>query len=136
LCLSGCGDPTIDASSDESMMVSIEKVRNALPDNQKEKFDKSLQVLAFSNFNFEAIIEGGAIAPRNIRAKVKGSINGKTGEEVIAAADEIIRLRKNKQKQQAMKDMTELEDRAKRVVCLTDIIIAIFLVGLTAETIK
>ena len=94
MCLSGCGDPTIDASSDESMMVSIKKVRNALPDNQKEKFDKSLQVLAFSNFNFEAIIEGDAIAPRNIRAKVKDSINGKTGAEVIAAADEIIRLRK------------------------------------------
>lgn len=41
--ISGCGEQKIDASSEETLKSSIQKVRKALPDKDKDEFDEAVQ---------------------------------------------------------------------------------------------
>ena len=38
--IAGCSDPKIDASSDESMKASVQKVRESLPESKRGDFDE------------------------------------------------------------------------------------------------
>jgi hypothetical protein len=84
--LSGCADPTIDASSDESLEQSVQKVREALPESRRSDFDDAIQVLAFSQIDMKELLAEGATGTGNLEGKVRQSLDGKTGEEVIAEA--------------------------------------------------
>ncbi|MEE9128976.1 MAG: DUF6694 family lipoprotein [Phycisphaerales bacterium] len=110
--LAGCSDPTIDASSDESMKQSVKKVREALPESKRVEFDEALQVLAFSKINMKDLFAEGAMGAGNLEGKVRDSLDGKTGEQVIAAAERIRAERKGRERQQALEEIRELE--AKR----------------------
>ena len=113
LCMfaSGCGAPKIDASTDENMKDSIAKVRSSLPDEKKEEFDEALAILAFDQVEFTDFIQEEATGVGTTEAKMKNAIGGKTGEEVIAAAQEILRLREEKEKEQAMLEIKELQEK-------------------------
>ncbi|HHJ4624058.1 DUF6694 family lipoprotein [Raoultella ornithinolytica] len=45
--LSGCDQPKIDTSSDESIKSSIKKVRASLPENKRASYDDALKEVAF-----------------------------------------------------------------------------------------
>lgn len=110
----GCSDPKIDASSDESMKASIEKVRQSLPQDKKDKFDEALKVLAFSTIDLKGLFAEGASGVGSTKGKMKEALNGKTGTEVIEEADRIKRERKEKEKSQALSKIQELEAKQKK----------------------
>ena len=58
--LAGCSDPKIDASSDEAMKASVEKVRESLPEAKRKDFDESMQLLAFSQIEMKDLFAEGA----------------------------------------------------------------------------
>ncbi len=111
LLLIGCSEAKIDTSSDESMKASIEKVRKSLPEDKRGTFDEALKVLAFSQINLKDIFAQGASGVGDTQAKVKESLNGKTGIEVIAEAERVKQERKEKEKVQALKEIKELEEK-------------------------
>jgi len=43
--LAGCSDPTVDASTYESMESSIAKVRKALPETKRARFDEAIELI-------------------------------------------------------------------------------------------
>lgn len=109
--LSGCSDPKIDTSSDESMKASIEKVRQSLPQEKKKVFDEAIQVLAMSQLNLKDLFTQGAAGVSNTEIKMKESISGKTGSEVIAEAERVKQERKEKERIQALDEIKELEGK-------------------------
>lgn len=116
--LAGCSDPKIDASSDESMKTSVEKVKGALSESKQKEFDEALQVLAFSQIDMRDLFSAGSAGIGNLEGKVRQSLDGKTGEQVIAEAERIRAERKERERQQALEEISELE--AKRIKSETD----------------
>ena len=107
----GCSDPKVDASSDETMKTSIAKVRKSLPVDKKVQFDEAVQLMAFSKIDLKSILAEGATGVGNLKSKMKESVNGKTGEQIIAEATQIKLERERQQKEQALQEIKELEEK-------------------------
>lgn len=107
--IAGCSDPKIDASSDESMKTSVQKVRKSLPESKRSDFDEAMKVLAFRNIDMKDLFTQGAAGVGNLEGKE--SLNGKTGEQVIAEAARIQAERKERERPQALEEIRELETK-------------------------
>ena len=112
--LAGCSDPKIDASSDEAMKTSMEKVRGSLPEAKRKEFDEAIQVLAFSQIDMEALFAGRAADIGNVEGKVRQSLDGKNAEQVIAEAERVRTERKERERQQALEEIRELEAKREK----------------------
>ena len=109
--LSGCGDPRINAATDDSMKESIEKVRQSLPQPRREQFDESIKILVFSQIDMKQLMADGASGTNTAKDKMKDTINGKTADEVISQAERIRAERKEKEQAQAIQEIQELENK-------------------------
>ena len=96
LVLSACSKPKIDTSTDQTMERSMKKVKESLPANKQQEFEESLKVVAFGTMDranveevFRASFSGEPTDTKAIEAGMKESVEGKTGEEVIALAQKI-----------------------------------------------
>ncbi len=109
----GCGnEPRIDTSSDEAMETSIEEVRSTLSSEEQEEFTEALQVLAFSGVSVEDLFaEGLTGGAAGLQGRVKETLQGKSASEVIAAADSIRREREAREREQAVQEIAELEEK-------------------------
>lgn len=116
LFLTGCSDPSIDASTDESMKVSVEKVRQSLPEDRRGPFDEALKILAFSQITLKGIFADGASGLDTTKGKMKDALHGKSGEQVIAEAERIKQERKEKERTQAISEIQELEEKKSKAV--------------------
>ena len=115
LLLIACAEPRIDTSTDDRMKVSIAEARASLPENRRAQFDTALQVLAFSGLSFGNLLaEGVAPGAGDLESKLKGQLNGRTASQVIAAADSVRRERARQEREQALKEIAELEARQER----------------------
>jgi len=113
--LMGCdelmSEPKVDATTDESMKASIAKVREAMPESNRAKFDEAIQLMAFSQISLQSLFAEGAAGAGNLKGKMKDAVNGKTGAQIIAEANQIKIEREQKQKEQAIQEIKELEDK-------------------------
>ncbi len=107
----GCSAPKIDASSEESLKRSLEKVRESLPESKRAEFDDAMTVLAFSEVDMKDLFAEGAAGVGNVEGKVRQSLDRKTGEQVIAEAERIQAERKERERQQALDEIRELETK-------------------------
>ena len=92
--LAGCNEPEIDTTTEETMKSSIQEVRNSLDDADKPRFDSAVQIVALSNISMRELLQ----AKENnddefMQNKFKESLDGKSGKEVIAQAEEIQKKR-------------------------------------------
>lgn len=89
LALASCSRaPTIDSSNPESVQKSIEQVQDGLPEEKREAFSEALAVVI-------ATALGGGYqdvgdTPEG-RARVRAALDGKTADDIIAAAAKIRR---------------------------------------------
>ena len=84
----GCSKPRIDASTDDNLEQSLDRVRASLPESRRPTFDASLSTISTileSVIDFRAVDVGVA----SMQAAFKQALNGKTGDEVIAYADDL-----------------------------------------------
>ena len=103
----GCGAPRVDASSDSAFKESLEKVRKSLDTDKQEKLDEALKEVAFSDFS---------LAKADTLAEdLKQKLDGKTGDEIIAAGDEAIAKRKEREREQALQEIKELETEIEEI---------------------
>ncbi len=80
----------IDGSTEETMQKSIKEVMESLPLEKQEKFQKSLQVIMFSNINSLADMVAMGQNMEVTKGIFLARVNGKTADEVITIADDII----------------------------------------------
>lgn len=104
VCLAGCGEKRIDATSMDTMKTSMEAVRNSLPEAERPAFDEA----------YKALVVSGALASAlsgdnkdQVLATAKDAVHGKTAEEIIAAGKTL----KEKHKAEAEKLKAELDQQ-------------------------
>lgn len=113
--LIACSEPTVDVSSDEAMKQSVNEVRQSLPQERRQEFDQAVQELAFADVSLEDLMAQGQIENVDLlRPKMRDRLADKTGLEIIAEAEVLRREREQKQREQALQEIAELE--AKRRV--------------------
>lgn len=120
LLLVGCGPATIDASSDAAMKESMVDVRNGLDETERAEFDKSLQMILM-----DAAVPGGNIFaaagrdPSVAQATLRSSLDGKTATDVNAMASSIRVARAEKQREQVLGEIAELQEKKVRAEAAT-----------------
>jgi PBP1b-binding outer membrane lipoprotein LpoB len=105
----GCSKPTIDATTDATMQESVKKVRESLPEADREKFDNAMQRVAFSKIDFGKMFTEGEKAAYSVVSDMKKAVHGKTGPGIIAMAGEIERKEREAKRAEAMKEMQQLQ---------------------------
>lgn len=83
--ISGCGENTIDTSSEESMQESITRIKESLPPEKQEAFEKALITVTMGGDNLFEI----ASTPGGAERLMKERLDGKTAEEVFAEAEKV-----------------------------------------------
>jgi hypothetical protein len=103
--LSSC-NKKIDGSSDEKMQSSIEEIKESLNEEERSKFEESLQLIMFHGLDFGKILEEGNAD--NLITDIKSSLDGKTASEIIAEGNRINAEIERKKKEQAKIEIEEL----------------------------
>jgi hypothetical protein len=81
--LTGCGNQTIDGSSDEAFKESIAKVRNALPADRRDQYDIALGAIAWYGAD---LFTATAVGKDVMAARLRSRLNGMTGENIFSNA--------------------------------------------------
>lgn len=116
LLLSGCDKPKIDASTDETMKSSLQKVKDSLPEDKQQEFSEATSTILMNSVDMKAMMAGAfsgngdAIAMQQAQ-KAKDALNGKTGEEIINEAKAIQAERAQKEQKQALQEIADLQDK-------------------------
>jgi hypothetical protein len=81
--LVGCGAPTIDATSQETLKASMEKVRASLPEADRARFVGDCMTVSMS-----AALKGGMLAKKTAPAgtEVLRPLHGMTAEKIHVEA--------------------------------------------------
>ena len=106
--LSGCGEPKIDGSSDDAFKKSISKISQSLPESEKNKFTSDVMYLAMQGIDFKDVMNG-RIKPADISTEMLASLGGKSAKEVSAEADRVRAERAERERQQALSEIQDLE---------------------------
>lgn len=80
--------PRIDISSDEKMEESVQKLKDSLNDDQKEKFEQAVSFIAFDGLTFNDIMSTD-VTIKNIKKKFKN----KSYDDIIYDAKQIVKRR-------------------------------------------
>lgn len=104
----GCSDPKIDASSAEAYSQSIQKIVASLPEDQRQRFQQDLILVALKDVSFEGVLTDGKLSIDSSLQKSKDGLNGKTAKDIMEAADLLRAEQAQKEKQQAAAEIKEL----------------------------
>ena len=111
LLMAGCADPKIDTSSMPAAVVSIEKVRDSLPTYKRDEFDQALKIIAMSSFSGMSALQPGRMNAAEIAESANAYMHGLTGDQVIERADEMLRQRRARERDQALRTLSRLEEK-------------------------
>lgn len=110
--IAGCSDPTIDTSSMPASVVSVEEVRNSLPAYKRDEFDQGLIIIATStSFSGIDILNPHRMNAAEIAEAANVQMHGLTGDQVIQRADQILRERRSREREQAIRTLRRLEEK-------------------------
>ncbi len=108
----GCGEKTIDGSSDESLEDSIKKIREDLSKEEKEKFKAAVTAVALKNINL--------VDPEGSKKKIVKELDGKTALDVIELGEKIAAEIEEKQakfeEERLLREKEEVARRKERQV--------------------
>lgn len=109
--IAGCADPKIDTSSMPAAVVSVDKVRESLPTYKRDDFDRGLIIIATATFDGVDILNPHRMNAAEIAESANSQMHGLTGDQVIRRADEILRERRAREREQAIRTLTRLEEK-------------------------
>jgi len=117
--MSGCdgGGYKIDASNEETMTKSIEKIRNSLSEEKKAAFDEALQIVIFFEVGNQIgdIFSGKSINDKDVKEKYQKLIDKKSANDILKQAEGIKIKIAEKEKQEALDKIKELEKQLKKI---------------------
>lgn len=117
LMIAGCSDPKIDTSSMPASVVSVEEVRNSLPTYKRDEFDQGLIIIATStSFNGIDILNPHRMNAAEIAETANAQMHGLTGDQVIQRADEILRERRAREREHAIRTLKRLEEKQAKAL--------------------
>lgn len=111
MCWMGC-QPTIDASTEESMTISVAEIKQALDEEKKAQFEASLAIVLLDGMNFEgamqAAFRGEEFDAEAAADSIQKTLDGMTADDVIARADAIQAERAAELKARVKEELDEL----------------------------
>lgn len=116
LIILGCSEPKIDASSEESLKSSVEKVKNSLSEKDQKEFEESLMFLAMQNLDLSDIFQSGVdpdAFAENYLNRIKNELDGKSASDIITKANALRQELEEKQRKQAIEEIEELEAKKR-----------------------
>lgn len=108
LVLAGCGGHTFDASSQESREKSVQRMKDALPEGERARFERAVGIVAMDGLTLGDLGEGTTSLDTAL-----GKLDGKTAAEIMKEADAIVAAREAKERQQALQEIAELEHKRR-----------------------
>src|SRR5690554_965710 len=105
-------EPTVDATSEESMKASIQKIKDTLPEDKKEEFGKAVLAVSFSDFSFAEMMAGTQDGASLVKG-AKEKLNGKTADEIFEMVDDVRNKREKEESEREAKRRTEQIEQAK-----------------------
>lgn len=100
-------EKTIDGKTEESFKKSIEEVKNGLPADQREDFEKATMAIALEGTNlFEAAADA-----EGMKRKMRDRLDGKTAKDILVGAEDLHSARQEQQNKQIRKEIEELTKR-------------------------
>jgi len=116
--VAGCGKPTVDASSRESMRASIEEMRRSLSSTERRELDEAIETILAGLLDLEAFYLGYDTS--DLSASVRKAVGGKNVDELFAEAKAIKRKREAEERGQIEAEIRVIElkkaaDQAARV---------------------
>ncbi|HGY9636203.1 hypothetical protein RDI61_01660 [Pseudomonas plecoglossicida] len=108
--LSGCGEPKIDGSSEEAFKASIDKIAKSLPEEEKNKFTSDMMYLVMQGVDFKDVMSGRKNAD-DVASEMRTTLGGKGAKEVSAEADRVRAERAERERQQALSEILDLEKK-------------------------
>jgi hypothetical protein len=84
--------PRVDASSDAALKASIARVRGSLNAADQKRFDNALEAIVADALH-SALSHAAAANAAGIASAMRGALNGKTGEEIIAMGAPLVEQR-------------------------------------------
>jgi hypothetical protein len=108
-----CAKPRVDVSSDDTMKQSLQRVRASLSEGRRPAFDAALTTIFASTFDFGKMM-AGSTGVASMESSVKQAIQKKTGEEIIAYAESLKKEREAKEREQALGEIKELEEKQEK----------------------
>lgn len=109
--LSGCGEPTIDGSTEESFKASVNQIKNTLPEQKQDEFQEAVMLLSFSQVDFSNILQEGASGIESAAQKSRRKLDGKTADQVLSEAEDVLIKRKARERTQSLNEIKELEKK-------------------------
>ncbi|MEP0133102.1 MAG: DUF6694 family lipoprotein [Eudoraea sp.] len=97
----------IDSTSDESYQTSIENLKKSLSDEEKIKFEESLQKIALENVESLADLSNAEKFIEDVRTK----LDGMSYEDVIKEGERIQKIIDEKNREQAKLEIEELYEK-------------------------
>ena len=82
--IGGCGEPTIDGSSDEAFRASIREVSDSLPENRRDSLATAFMKLAMSSMTPAMMMSNPDSTA--VLATVRQQVDGMTADQVLEAA--------------------------------------------------
>ncbi|XQU09925.1 hypothetical protein P4544_13520 [Halomonas sp. LY9] len=90
-------------------VVSIEKVRESLPTYKRDEFDTALKIIAMSSFSGIDLFNPQRMNAAEIAESANAYMHGLTGDEIIERADQMLRQRRAREREQALRTLNRLE---------------------------
>ena len=124
---SGCMAPRLDTSSTRKMEKSMNEMRDKLTDEQNDRLDKAMMLIAFDAFEFDNILKMNEINTNNMLSKVKRKLDGKTYNDIIGIAKNVAKkkiseLKKQKKETQiAEKGISQVEVKENQLFNKTEV---------------
>ena len=109
LILSGCGEPTIDASSEDRMKESIREVKNSLPKDRHDDLEDALELMMFADMDNLAYLADSDGMVRRFQDR----IDGLTADELFLAAEEVQAEREARERATAEQHRKQDQQRAQ-----------------------
>ncbi|MEA2117417.1 DUF6694 family lipoprotein [Halovibrio sp. HP20-59] len=114
LMIAGCSDPKIDTSSMPASVVSVEKVRESLPSYKRSEFDRGLIIIATATFDGVDILNPQRMNAAEIAELANAQMHGLTGDQIIQRADKILRDRRARERDHAIRTLRRLEEKRSK----------------------
>ncbi|MCF5170669.1 MULTISPECIES: DUF6694 family lipoprotein [Pseudomonas] len=111
--LAGCGEPTLDGSSQKAFKDSAAKVAASLPEDKRKQFASDVMVLAFQGLDISQVLQGKKNA-EGVSADMLAALNGKTAQQVADEANRVRTERAERERQQALTEIQELLEKQKK----------------------
>jgi len=84
--LTGCGEPTLDTSSEEAMGQSAKEIMAELSEEEQARFKEAIAGIYMMG---AFAMMGGDVSEKELEAEINAKLDGKTADDIFEMVDDL-----------------------------------------------